>query len=186
MGDPHFVTLDGLRYTFNGQGEFVMVQTPDDSFTLQGRMIPFPNNSQATVFSAVAARVGVGGDRVMITSSFRGLDAYVNDRRVDMEVVPRQDFDNFTINSNGTDVMLVHFVNGVELECHVEATRGLMTTVVVGIPRTFVNRVKGLLGVYNGIESDDLIPTGSLVALSTDLSLRDIHTMFGLSCKYVM
>ena len=25
-GDPHIVTLDGLNYTFNGEGDFVLLQ----------------------------------------------------------------------------------------------------------------------------------------------------------------
>ena len=26
-GDPHFTTMDGLTYTFNGRGEFVLLRT---------------------------------------------------------------------------------------------------------------------------------------------------------------
>ena len=38
-GDPHLATLDGLRYTFNGKGEFFILEIPD-VFTLQGRAEP--------------------------------------------------------------------------------------------------------------------------------------------------
>ena len=59
-GDPHIVTLDGHKYTFNGKGEFTMIQTEDDVFTLQGRMVEATNTSgskvPATVFSALAAK----------------------------------------------------------------------------------------------------------------------------------
>ena len=33
------MTLDLHKYTFNGKGEFVLIETNDESFTLQGRMI---------------------------------------------------------------------------------------------------------------------------------------------------
>ncbi len=41
-GDPHFRTLDGLEYLFNGRGEYWLMQIktlPDDldNFLLQGR-----------------------------------------------------------------------------------------------------------------------------------------------------
>ena len=28
-GDPHLVTLDGHKYTFNGRGEFTLTETSD-------------------------------------------------------------------------------------------------------------------------------------------------------------
>ena len=59
-GDPHIVTLDGLEYTFNGKGEFSLIVTPDDSFTLQGRMVEATDANgtsvPATVFSAIVGR----------------------------------------------------------------------------------------------------------------------------------
>ena len=35
FGDPHIITLDGLHYTFNGEGEYWLVQSTD--FRLQAR-----------------------------------------------------------------------------------------------------------------------------------------------------
>ena len=42
-GDPHYTTFDGRYYTFNGFGEFILVEAlPEESntpvFTLQGRL----------------------------------------------------------------------------------------------------------------------------------------------------
>lgn len=31
-GDPHITTLDDLTYTFNGHGEFIMIESNDASF----------------------------------------------------------------------------------------------------------------------------------------------------------
>ena len=58
FGDPHFITLDGLHYTFNPIGEFWLINT--DTILIQARTIQAwdVNNKpqQASVFGAVAAR----------------------------------------------------------------------------------------------------------------------------------
>ena len=60
MGDPHIRSLDGLRYSFNGLGEYTLIATTDKSFTLQGRTLRALDENkkemQATVFSAFAAQ----------------------------------------------------------------------------------------------------------------------------------
>ena len=67
FGDPHIVTLDGYQYTFNGKGEFILVETLDGSFTLQGRMTEpvlttdsqVNNNTiKATSFESLAMKDG--------------------------------------------------------------------------------------------------------------------------------
>ena len=55
-GDPHFVTLDGKNYTFNGLGEYVMADARDGSFKLQARTKLAKGDGTATVFSAAAAK----------------------------------------------------------------------------------------------------------------------------------
>jgi len=54
------VTLDGFKYTFNGKGEFTLVEHKDELFTLQARMEEVQNldglAAQATVFTAIAAK----------------------------------------------------------------------------------------------------------------------------------
>ena len=56
-GDPHITTLDGGTYTFNGWGEYVLLQVmpPNNGnkFTIQGRMVPW-NMTSATKYSAFA------------------------------------------------------------------------------------------------------------------------------------
>ncbi len=37
LGDPHFITFDGLSYTFNGKGEFYLVSSPDRELSVQAR-----------------------------------------------------------------------------------------------------------------------------------------------------
>jgi len=60
FGDPHIRTLDGLSYTFNGLGEYVLLETTDGNFTMQGRTEKALNENgteiAATIFSGFAAK----------------------------------------------------------------------------------------------------------------------------------
>ena len=57
-GDPHIVTLDGLKYTFNGLGEYHLIQSNNTAIhartsralNQQGELV------NATVFSAIAVK----------------------------------------------------------------------------------------------------------------------------------
>ena len=58
--DPHFVTFDGVDYTFNGYGEYHTLQVAGPEFKLQGRAQPLidehGNAIRGTVFKAVALK----------------------------------------------------------------------------------------------------------------------------------
>ncbi|XP_072037821.1 uncharacterized protein [Amphiura filiformis] len=56
-GDPHFTTLDGFEYTFNGWSEYIILQVyygGNKISEVQGRTAPVIDNSYATVFTAFA------------------------------------------------------------------------------------------------------------------------------------
>ena len=61
-GDPHFNTLDGKNFTFNGLGEYTLlnIETSNVTFYLQARteraLKQDGNLSDATIFSAFAVR----------------------------------------------------------------------------------------------------------------------------------
>ena len=58
--DPHMITLDGFEYTFNGYGEYHVLQIPPIDFELQGRMQPLiddnGSSTSGTVFKAFAMK----------------------------------------------------------------------------------------------------------------------------------
>ena len=58
FGDPHIKTLDGLDYTYNGLGQYILVKTAP--FELQGRTIQVRDKDKnlvnATIWGAFAAR----------------------------------------------------------------------------------------------------------------------------------
>lgn len=76
QGDPHFVTLDGFAYTFNGHGEYILIQA--DAFQLQGRAqraIVDNSTSDATIFVALAAKqISPASDTVEVRINSAGND----------------------------------------------------------------------------------------------------------------
>uniref|UniRef100_A0A3Q3WSJ3 Uncharacterized protein n=1 Tax=Mola mola TaxID=94237 RepID=A0A3Q3WSJ3_MOLML len=40
FGDPHFITFDGVSYSFNGKGEYTLVTSETKQLTIQGRTEP--------------------------------------------------------------------------------------------------------------------------------------------------
>ena len=64
------ITLDGMRYTFNGHGEYHILQVAGPDFKLQGRMQPLINgdgsNTRGTIYKAFAMKEN-SSDVVQVT-----------------------------------------------------------------------------------------------------------------------
>lgn len=63
FGDPHIKTLDGFDYTYNGLGEFIMIQMKSNNMTvfeLDGRTSTVMDDNDvvtnATIFSAFVGK----------------------------------------------------------------------------------------------------------------------------------
>lgn len=183
-GDPHFVTLDGYRYTFNGKGEFVLIEINDRSFTLQGRMTEVPTAagipSTATVFSALVAKQ-TDSDTVQFEISRLGIDVLVNGELVELSVGSEIPAWNAVILRSGELKYGVRFSCGVKIE--MKRQMEYLSAVIVSLPESYMNRTMGLLGYFNGNEKDDLLPAPGFDPLPLDSDLLEIHEGFGLFCK---
>ena len=191
-GDPHLVTLDGLRYTFNGKGEFILVETSEGDFTLQGRMEQVVDdngiNAPGTVFTAVVAKqvdinsiasTSITVEFQVLPSGF--LDILVNQERVVFTDTLDQVFNLVTISDLENETFSAVFVNGVIIK--VSANNGFIAMLSVSLPAQFYRQTRGLLGTFDDNIANDLIPNGGAVPLPPDSSPEDIHNLFGISCE---
>ncbi|KAK2161673.1 hypothetical protein NP493_1565g00035 [Ridgeia piscesae] len=186
-GDPHIRTLDGFEYTFNGLGEYTLIETRHGEFTLQGRTAKVRDENgqetDATVFSAFAAR-----DRdsdtvhVEMTTSRRGLAILVENENVtdwftSANTADFQEYICVSVTKTNSTQIEISYATGFSLTIGVKAEQ---LDVTVGAPSTFKGFTKGLMGVFNDDPTDDLLPPGeNAVPLSNRSSEKTIFKEFG-------
>eukprot|EP00057_Strongylocentrotus_purpuratus_P029925 XP_780234.3 PREDICTED: sushi domain-containing protein 2 [Strongylocentrotus purpuratus] len=184
-GDPHIATLDSTMYTFNGHGEFTMMNALNGTFILQARTTPLSGIPAATVFVAMAALYGDSDVIHVQTNERRVLDAYVrlagdeqNFTRIDFDQASRWAFTGVSVTGRNitSGGILIAFDGGVGLT--LKASEGAMSILLVA-PDSFQGQTKGLMGTWNGDANDDfLTPQGSF--LSPGLTTEQLHDQFGL------
>ncbi|XP_026668538.1 protein mesh isoform X2 [Ceratina calcarata] len=195
FGDPHIVTFDGLSYTFNGKGEFVLVRVNDlkDKLDVQGRFEQLPNNIygevRATQLTSVAAR-GNNSETIEVRirpkhSQWRyRLDVFANSRRVyfDRPALKVQHFTGVVVYTptsilNQSEVIIM-FDTGAGIE--VVENEGYMS-VRAFLPWSYLNKTKGLFGKWNFDVADDLIsPDGQQVSVTNLNHFEAVHKDFAI------
>ena len=184
-GDPHIVSLDGYKYTFNGKGEFTLIETTDNSFALQGRMIEATDANgsliAATVFSATVAQQEHSDlIQFQLGPEREGIVTLVNGEQLDIGDLPEVALSNVSILNLGNDTYGARFSSGAYVE--VKEEHGIISVLLVSLPTSFEGSTKGLMGPYNRNTSDDLLPKGGSQPLPLDSTIENIHWQFGITC----
>ncbi|XP_033100756.1 G surface protein, allelic form 156-like [Anneissia japonica] len=189
FGDPHIRTLDGLEYTFNGIGEFVLVTVNEGDFVLQGRMekpVIEDENVLATIFSAFAAQERSTKVQMTLNASSNDFAILVNGSIVvnktslaEGPYTPPAD-PGFIIslpsgNSTGNRV-IASWLSGIAISVGLS---GPALDVVVSIPESFKGSTKGLYGVWNDNVTDDLTyPNNSMMSVPENGTLTDSDAFY--------
>jgi len=180
-GDPHLKTLDDKDYTFNGIGEYTMVDADNSSFVLQARTVLAPGNlSIATVFSAGAAKEYNTSTVEVRAMNESGLALYIDGTLFagynDLTNVSKDIGGNLRAARKTEKCLDITFKSGTGVQFCVD--KGLMTFVVM-LTDEYFNKTRGLLGTFNGNPDDDFtLPNGTV--LSPNLTSSEIHYDFGL------
>ncbi|CAD5126546.1 unnamed protein product [Dimorphilus gyrociliatus] len=186
FGDPHFITIDGFKYTFNGLGEFYLItyEESNNLLMVQGRTKVFnsPNNITltATSWEAFVTAVDVSDTVEVSISPVRGMVLVIHGEDVTetFQDLSYQEYNGVTIEANFSIPQIkVKYPGGPSFKY--EAV-GNNLMVSIQMPKLYQGKLKGLLGNFNGNKSDDLISSlGDHVAPDSDL--KTIHNSFGLS-----
>ncbi|OWF50292.1 hypothetical protein KP79_PYT23936 [Mizuhopecten yessoensis] len=191
FGDPHFVTPDGLSYTFNGVGEFTLFKTKTNTFIAQVRMQSLgTTGNQGSVITSVVANAANASDRVEVRlNSIRGFDILVNGVLEDITDVQFLRYtgviisilDNPSTTNNHTKQVNVAFPEQ-DIAFQILIYGSFLNYVVSfgqGVKR---GSIEGLLGNLNQDPKDDLVSqTGDV--LPSNSSTEVIHNRMGMSWR---
>uniref|UniRef100_A0A0D9R813 Mucin 4, cell surface associated n=1 Tax=Chlorocebus sabaeus TaxID=60711 RepID=A0A0D9R813_CHLSB len=172
FGDPHITTLDGVNYTFNGLGDFLLVRTQDgnSSFLLQGRTAQ-TGSAQATNFIAFAAqyRSGSLGPVTVqwLLEPHDGIHVLLDNQTVTFEPGHGDGGGQETVNATGVVLSRSGSVVSASFDgwaaVSVVALSGILHA-SASLPPEYQDRTEGLLGVWNNNPEDDFrMPNGSTV-----------------------
>ncbi|XP_072027009.1 uncharacterized protein [Amphiura filiformis] len=190
-GDPHFLTMDGKSYTFNGKGEYWMMKTDPgsgmDNVILQARTNTLPNTDfPVTVFVAVVAQYGSSDIVHVELNSRRLLDVWVREQgqedwnRLNLEENNWWSLKGVSISSPNIaeSGVIVLFDGGVSLQLRTTTGANRVMSLLFLGPESFKGHTEGLFGTWNDNPDDDfLTPSGTIV--DSDYSTEDIHSQFG-------
>lgn len=183
FGDPHFLSLDGKDYTFNGLGEYTLLNGLDGRFILQGRTkktaSPSGDASVGTELSAIVAKAW-NSDTVQIqTHQFRKVDALINGQLISFDFIQIHSKSNVTLTQGSNKGEINVTFSDVSLSVRVLSG---MIRLMMSISPKYRNKTQGLLGVWNGNPDDDLRAKGGRVLPAT-ATATEIHEEFGQTCQ---
>ena len=162
-----------------------MIETTDNTFTLQGRMETTLDQdgspTPGTVFTALVARQHKTNTTVQFELRPGGLRVRLDGKVVNFEDISQVITDNVTVVDKGNESVAALFKIGAKMEIQVE--NGIISVMLITLPNTLKGKTRGLMGTFNEDTTDDLIPKSELKAISTNSSLEDIHNLFGITCK---
>ena len=155
-GDPHIVTFDGYRYSFQTVGEFTLVKSTDGSFEVQVRQSPVPG-AQLSLNSAVAikssnSRIAIYGQSLPDSDTSTPI-------RVDGRPYPVQGgtLPNGTIIAQqGQGSYIIQTTSGEVVSVRKTSRNNLSYMDVNPSIPDIAGRYTGLLGNSNGNPKDDL------------------------------
>ncbi|XP_032924312.1 mucin-4 [Catharus ustulatus] len=171
FGDPHITTLDGLTYTFNGLGDFVLLQASDaqTSFVLHGRTAQ-TGMAQATNFVAFAAQY-ISNTTTTVEWTLGSQDdiqVLLNNETILFSY--SQDLGDEVYYSPGVLLVNASSVTAVfdgTVAVSVSATSGMLS-VVCSLPDWYRNSTRGLLGVWDHDPADDFqMPNGTSIPVNS-------------------
>ncbi|NXK54783.1 MUC4 protein, partial [Chauna torquata] len=171
FGDPHITTLDGLTYTFNGLGDFVLLLASDaqTSFVLQGRTAQ-TGTAQATNFVAFAAQyISTTTTTVEWTLGSQGeVRVLLNYKTIQFSY--SQDMGAEVYYRPGVLLVNTSSITAIfdgTIAISISSNSGILS-MICSLPDQYRNGTKGLLGVWDHDPADDFqMPNGTSIPVNS-------------------
>ena len=128
FGDPHIITLDGLKYSFQAAGDFVLAKSLDGNIEIQARFAHSTNSKRASF--NVSTAIKIHGNIISIYKD--NILMYVNGESIDVDTTDKKHLNllndvmlkidkNFTItliSKDGTKIEVIKTGGGIGLKTH--------------------------------------------------------------------
>ncbi|XP_054448861.1 sushi domain-containing protein 2 [Pteronotus mesoamericanus] len=159
FGDPHFVTFDGANFTFNGRGEYVLLESEVTNLKVQARAQPRTTpeapglQDKGTGLTAVAVQEGNSDVvEVRLANGTGRLQVLLNQEPLTFAEQSWMDLKGMFLSVAAEKNASIMLSSGAGLEVSVQ---GPFLSVTILLPEAFLNRTQGLLGTLNDNPADD-------------------------------
>ncbi|GAB3998695.1 hypothetical protein GCM10028807_47070 [Spirosoma daeguense] len=181
-GDPHLTSLDGLRYDFQGHGEFIALKSTSDNFEVQVRQESVNNSETATMNTAVAIQTGT--DVVCVTVKPDRL--FINNQSKDLTTLTSLTLAGGAAISktkdSGYDVLNVRHKNGDLVKVRFHGSYLLDYSLYLSDSRK--DKVFGLMGNYDGNKDNDVqVRNGKVLSGQASLKFEEMYPTFADSWR---
>lgn len=181
-GDPHFLTLDESSYTFNGFGEYTLLDVPTSQFTIQVRLGPLLDQwrkpTDGTVFKAISVKDS--NDIIQIELNvLNRVDVYYNGVMLDFDSNPLDSltFDTLSL-IIAEDRYFIKSSKQISVEVQLTSERNALS-IISNVAKTFNGKTRGLLGYMDQNPANDfMLPDGTILTLDSKND-REIFSQFG-------
>nr|XP_022296650.1 mucin-like protein [Crassostrea virginica] len=187
FGDPHITTLDGLDYTFNGYGEYIMLtmNTGSIKFDLQARtdLVSTENGTivNATIFSAFVAMDQTGSVvQVELSKNKSRMIVHVNNNDLTTSFQDRNYShvtQNLSMRWENESLSATFLQSAMNIKISIGQSFLICETLVNQI---YKNQTRGLMGNFDGDKSNDFVlPNGTILNENQTKTERQIYYNFG-------
>ena len=206
FGDPHFRSVDNNTFTFNGIGEYLLLESSNNQLTIQTRLEQFEDTGGSVMSAIIIQQANIGvqveaengalklyvqgdlhplptGDDIYIVTE-NGINSVANDgssienvASLDPLVQPTSN-DQLFVRVDDSGTLLITTPDGASLMVSLQMS---FLQTAVELSSSYTNNTRGLVGVFNGDPADDFtLPNGTV--LQANLTEAEVYS-FGLECK---
>ncbi|XP_012869976.1 PREDICTED: sushi domain-containing protein 2 [Dipodomys ordii] len=157
FGDPHFVTFDGTNFTFNGRGEYVLLEGALTDLRVQVRAQPertdHGTETRGTRLTAVAVQEGNSDVvEVRLVGTPVILEVLLNQEVLSFTEQSWMDLKGMFLSVASENKVSIMLSSGAGVEVSLQ---GSFLSVAVLLPEKFLTHTHGLLGTLNNNPTDD-------------------------------